>query len=135
MFNSLKHFNVCQPGVLSCDLALYLKYFIMEEKWFTYSVLNRHIKQFRYSGSDSLTKPCEVNPQSTTLLGQAIQDWNFLRPLLVIIVDRVQDTEDAVWQLSLQLSQVSYLDVIIQEYLESRDLLFPGHKLRPKHQT
>lgn len=53
VFNALKSFHVCQPGlppclghdifegILSNDLALYLKYFIKKKKWFTYKLLNR----------------------------------------------------------------------------------------------
>lgn len=65
----------------------------------------------------------------------------------LIIGDKVQDTADEVWQLTLQLkdivelicaqkisvSQVAYLDVLIQEYLEFRKVLFPETTLKPKH--
>lgn len=68
-----------------------------------------------------------------------------LLPLL--IGDMAQDPQDDVWQLTLQLKdivdlicaqqiskpQVAYLDVLIQEYLETRKALFPDIKLRPKH--
>ncbi len=159
VFNSLKYFNVCLPGlppclghdifkgVLSYDVALYLKYFIKKKTWFTYSILNRRIKQFKYCGSDASTKPCEVSPHGVKLSGQAVQNWNFLRLLPLIIGDRVKDTADDVWQLTLQLKdivdmicaqkisvpQVAYLDVLIQEYLESRKTLFPETGLKPKH--
>lgn len=158
VFNALKAFHVCQPGlppclghdifegVLSYDVALYLKYFIKKKKWFTYTLLNRRISQFKYKGSDALTKPCTVN-EGPKLSGQAIQNWNFLRLLPVLIGDKVQSPEDEVWQLILQLkdivdlicaqrisvSQVAYLDIIIQEYLESRKCLFPECTLKPKH--
>nr|XP_055039672.1 uncharacterized protein LOC129427310 isoform X2 [Misgurnus anguillicaudatus]XP_055039673.1 uncharacterized protein LOC129427310 isoform X2 [Misgurnus anguillicaudatus] len=158
VFSSLKNFKVCQPGlppclghdvfegVLSYDVVLYLKYFV-KKKWFTYPVLNRRICQFKYSGSDALSKPCEVSPHGLKLAGQAIQNWNFLRLLPVILSDRVLDPADEVWQLTLQLkeivelicaqkisvSQVAYLDVLIQEYLESRKAAFPEVNLRPKH--
>ncbi|KAK0152047.1 hypothetical protein N1851_006573 [Merluccius polli] len=106
-------------GVLSYDVALYLKYFIKKNKWFTYS----------YKGSDALTKPSAVNSEGSKLSGQAIQNWNLLRLLPVLIGDKVQNPEDDVWQLTLQLkdivdmicaqnislSQVAYLDIIIQE--------------------
>lgn len=74
VFNNLETFHVCQPflspclghdlfeGIVSYDVALFLKYFIKTKKWFTYSILNRRIKQFKYKGSDALTKPCSVNP-------------------------------------------------------------------------
>lgn len=132
-----KTFHVCQPcfppcvghdiseGVLAYDSALYLKCFI--KKWLTCALLNRRIKQFKYKGADALTKPCAVNPDLTKLSGQAIQNWNFLRLLPVIIGDKVQNPKDDVWQLMLQLkgivemicaqnislSQVAYLDIII----------------------
>lgn len=159
VFNTLKAFHVCQPGlppclghdvfegVLSYDVALFLKYFIKKKKWLTYSLLNRRIKQFKYKGSDALTKPSTVHADANKLTGQAIQDRNFLRLLPVLIADKIQNAEDDVWQLTLQLkdivdmicaqkisvAQVAYLDVIIQEYLESRKLLFPDSPLKPKH--
>ena len=72
---------------------------------------------------------------------------NLLRLLPVLIGDKVQNPEDDVWQLTLQLkdivdmicaqrisfSQVAYLDIIIQEYLDSRKYLFPEGSLKPKH--
>lgn len=65
----------------------------------------------------------------------------------MLIGDKVSNAEDDVWQLVLQLkdivdlvcaqkislSQVAYLDIMIQEYLESRKSLFPGTPLKPKH--
>lgn len=73
------------------------------------------------------------------LSGQANQNWNFLRLLPVLIGNKMQNPEDDVWQLTLQLkdivdmncaqkissSQVAYLDIVIQEYLESIKCLFP----------
>uniref|UniRef100_A0A096MAD3 Uncharacterized protein n=1 Tax=Poecilia formosa TaxID=48698 RepID=A0A096MAD3_POEFO len=148
IFNSLKYFYVHLPGLPPClghdlfegivsyDLALYLKYFIKKKGWFTYSTLNRHIKQFKYCDSDASSKPCEVTYNAAKLSGQAMQNWNLLRLLPLIIGDKVQDTADDVWQLTLQLkdtvelicaqkislAQIAYLDVVIQEYLETRKL-------------
>lgn len=128
-------------------MALYLKYFIKKRHWLTYSVLNRRIKQFKYKSTDALTKPCAVNSEVSKLSGQAVQNWNFLRLLPVLIGDKVENSEDEVWQLTLQLkdivdlicaqkissSQVAYLDILIQEYLELRKSLFPESPLKPKH--
>ncbi len=95
IFNALESFYVSQPGlppclghdlfegVLSYDLTLYLKNIIKKKKWFTYSLLNRRIKQLKYKGSEALTKPCAVNPDSAKLSGQAIQNRNLLRLLPV----------------------------------------------------
>lgn len=109
--------------------------------------MNRRIKQFKYCASDASAKPCEVNPQAAKVPGNAIQNWNFLRLLPLIIGDQVKDTADDVWQLTLQLKdivdlicaqkisvpQIAYLDVLIQEYLDSRKALFPETNLKPKH--
>lgn len=159
VFNTLKSFHVSQPGlppclghdlfegVLSYDLALYLKDMIKKKKWFTYSLLNRRIKQFKYKGSDALKKPCTVNPDGVKLSAQAIQNWNLLRLLPVLIGDKIQNHEDEVWQLALHLkdivelicaqkislSQIAYVDILIKEYLELRKLMFPESKLKPKH--
>lgn len=124
-----------------------MKYFIKKKKWLTFTLLNRRIKQFKYKGSDALTKPSAVNSEASKLSGQAIQNWHFLRLLPVLIGDKVQNPEDDVWQLTLQLkdivdmicaqkisvSQVAYLHIIIQEYLESRKCLFPECPLKPKY--
>lgn len=109
--------------------------------------MNRRIKQFKYSASDALSKPCAVNSNGVKLSGQAIQNWNFLRLLPVIMGDKVKEPMDDVWQLTLQLKdivemicaqrislpEVAYLDVLIQEYLACRSSLFPGQRLKPKH--
>lgn len=89
--------------ILSYDLTLFLKYFIKQKKWFTYSLLNRRIKQFKYSVSGALSKPCDVSSNGVKLSGQAIQNWNFLRLLPVIVCDRVKEPLDDAWKLTLQL--------------------------------
>lgn len=67
--------------------------------------------------------------------------------LLLITHNWVKDTADDEWLLTLQLKdivdmicaqkislpQVAYLDVLIQEYLESRKALFYESSLKPKH--
>lgn len=40
-------------GVLSFDVVFCLKYSISKMKWFTYTVLNRRIKQFKYKATDA----------------------------------------------------------------------------------
>ena len=101
VFNSLKHYDVCLPGlppclghdlferVLSYHVALYLRYLVKKKKWFTYSILNRSIKQFKYTTTDVSPKLCEVSPKALRLSGHAIQNWNCLRLLPLIIGDRI----------------------------------------------
>lgn len=118
VFNDVPSFHVCQPGlppclghdifegVLSYDLGLYLNYFIKTKKWFTYTLLNRRIKQFQFKGSDALSKPCTVQSGALKLSGNAVQNWNFLRLLPVLIGDKVQNADDDVWQLTLLLKDI-----------------------------
>lgn len=127
-------------GILSYYLALYLKYFIKQKKWFTYLVLNKYIKQFKYNASDALSNPCAVSSNGVKLYCQAIQNWNFLRLLPVIMGDQVKEPMDDVWQLTLQLKDiveiicvqrislavVGYLDILMQEYIACRLSLCTG---------
>lgn len=81
VFNSLTFFHVCQPGLPPCighdlfegvvasDLAIYLIHFVKVKKFFTYSQLNRRIKQFSYQGSDGSSKPAEVSEKGVKLGG------------------------------------------------------------------
>ncbi|KAL0185508.1 hypothetical protein M9458_021205, partial [Cirrhinus mrigala] len=79
--------------------------------------------------------------------GQATENWCLLRLLPVIIGEKIEDTEDPVWQLVVQLKevvelicaptisepQIALLNVQIRDYLEARKEMFPAHKLKPKH--
>ena len=59
--------------------------------------------------------------------------------------DRIEDADNAVWQLvlllrdsvetppSLSESQIAYMKVLTEEYVETRQDLFPHSNLRPKH--
>lgn len=158
VFNSMKYFHVCQPGLPPCnghdlfegvvahDLAIYLRYFIKVKHWFTYSQLNRRITQFAYKDSDSASSLCQVNEKANKIGGQAAENWCLLRLLPVIIGDKV-DPDDQVWQLvitlkelvelvcapSISTAQVAYLNVIVVEYLEIRKDIFPTDHLKPKH--
>lgn len=159
LFNCLQYFHVCQPGLPPCighdvfegvvayDLYIYLRHFIKEKKWMTFQQLNRRIRQFMYLGSDGSSVPSDVVKRGKKIGGQAIQNWCLLRLLPIIIGDKIKDTQDQVWQLLIMLkkvvelvcspkisaAQVSFLQVHIQEYLETRKHLFPSDKLKPKH--
>lgn len=91
VFNTLKYFHVCQPGLPPClghdlfegiasfDLALYINHLVKVDKMFSFVELNRRINQFKYLGKDANDKPCEVNPDGGKLGGHAVQNWCFLR--------------------------------------------------------
>ncbi|XP_071847349.1 uncharacterized protein [Apostichopus japonicus] len=160
-FNVMKSFHVCGPGlppclahdlfegVVSYDLHLFLMFFIRSKKWFSIDLLNKRIHDFKYKGKDSFDKPTKVkgNYTSEKLSGHAVQNWNFLRLLPVIIVDKIEDYTDEVWQTVLTLrevvelvcapkiskKQLQYLQDLIHIYLQSRQRLFPNKRIRPKH--
>lgn len=159
IFNELQYYHVCNPGLPPClghdlfegvvyyDLAIFIHYMVKVKKWFTYAILNQIIVKFKYRGSDANNKPGTVNEQGSKLGGHAVQNWCLLRLLPVLVGSKISDNSDPVWQLILllrtivelvcapeiTLSQVAYLRVIIDEYLEKRFELFPLNNLRPKH--
>ncbi len=65
VFNGLRYFHVCQPGLPPClghdifegvasyDLALYINRLVTVEKLFTYQELNRRINHLTYLGNDA----------------------------------------------------------------------------------
>lgn len=134
-------------GVVAYDLVIYIKYFVKVKKFFTYSQLNRRIRQFSYHASDAASTPSEVSEKGDKIGGKASENWSLLRLLPIIIGEKITDTDDPIWQLTVQLkelvqlicapkishSQVALLNVLIVEYLETRKEMFPDHKLKPKH--
>ena len=119
VFNTLKYFHVCQPGlppclghdlfegIVSSDLALYIIHLVKVDKMFSYLELVRRIYLFKYLGRDANDKPCEVNQEGVKLGGHAVQNWCLLRILPVLIGDKVKNPGDnKVWQLVLQLREV-----------------------------
>ena len=134
-------------GIVAYDLAIYIKYFVKVKKFFTYSQLNRRIAQFSYQGSDAASTPSVVVEKGVKIGGQAAENWSLLRLLPIIIGEKIPDTDDPVWQLTVQLkeivelicaptislSQVALLNVLIVEYLETRKEMFPDQKLKSKH--
>jgi hypothetical protein len=158
-FNDLSYFHVCQPGLPPClghdlfegivnyDVAIFLQNLIKVKKWLTYEDINRRISGFKYLGADASSQPCVVNCQGTKLGGQAAENWCLIRLLPVIIHEKVKDANDPVWQVLLLLrdivelicapkiseADVCYLNLLIDEYLQSRQDLFPECGLKPKH--
>ena len=158
-FNSLKYYHVANAGLPHClghdilegigtyDVALILKHLINSERWFTYEELNQRLMTFHYLGTDTRSKPCQVNVNGDKLGGQAVQNWSLLRLLPVIIHDRIKNPGDPFWQQFLLLhdivelicspeiqdSGVAYLAVLTDEYLEQRKANFPNERLKPKH--
>ncbi|XP_031780303.1 uncharacterized protein LOC100679989 isoform X1 [Nasonia vitripennis] len=158
VFNQLQYYHVCSPGLPPCighdlfegiityDLRLFIDYLI-QQKWFTLQQLNSRIDKFPYSIEDRQDKPCTLSLNSEKITGGAVQIWNFLYILPLLIEDKIKDAEDNVWQLLIILTEIveivcsstihvtylPYLDSLICEYLCTRENLFPDTKMRPKH--
>lgn len=118
VLNSLRYFQVCSPGLPPClghdlfegtvsyDLKVYLRYFVKNKKCFSYTQLNRRIRQFKYQGSDASSAPTEASSTGNKTGGQATENWCLLRLLPVIIVEKIADTEDTVWRLVILLKKI-----------------------------
>ena len=158
-FNELEFFHVCSPGlppclghdlfegVVSFDLALFLKYFVSKMKWFTFQHFNRLLSKFKCLGSDAGNKPAPIKVNGERLGGHAVQNWCFIRILPIVVGHRIKDLENPVWRLCLllqeiveivcaqkiSLAQVAYLRCLIEEYLEGRNSIFPDVTMKPKH--
>ncbi|KAI4879969.1 hypothetical protein NFI96_025844 [Prochilodus magdalenae] len=108
-------------GVLSCDVALYLKYFIKKKKWLTYSLLNRRIKQFKYKGSDALTKPCAVNSEVSKLSEMTNLEQTFLRTAITEVLPDLPEVSKDILEETLQSLGVETYDDL--QFIEEADLL------------
>ncbi|XDV19312.1 hypothetical protein PO909_024803 [Leuciscus waleckii] len=124
IFNRLKHFHVCQPGlppclghdlfegIVSADLAMYIKNLVSVGKHFSYVQLNRSISQLKFHGSDASSRPCEVKSDGLNLGGSAAQNWCLLRllPILVALNSEIE----LICAPKIHVNQVAYLKIIIR---------------------
>lgn len=159
IFNELKHFHVCQPGlppclghdlfegVISFDLFLFVKRLVEEKHISSIDVVNRKIANFKLGSSDSSDKPCEINAKGSKLSGHAVQNWTFLRLFPIIFWDVFKSQESKILDLvtllhriteivcapSVTIQQICFLQDLIEDYLEARVEAFPDVSLRPKH--
>lgn len=155
VFNQLNFFHVCTPGLPPCIgynifegvVAYDIPIFIKTKLWFTYKQLNTAIANFPYKGEDARNKPSTISPNSDKLSGHAIQNWTLLRFLGMYLRYKIRDPSNAVWELicilqdivilicsaKISVTQIAYLDVLIQDYLHHRHTLFPTLHLCPKH--
>lgn len=158
VFHKLEKLNVCDPslpscighdlfidGVVDCDLASMIRYFVNDKKWFSYKYLKKRIRDFKCKANDSRNRPAEINKGGNRLGGHAVQNWCLLRILPFLIGEKIVDTSDPVWQLYLLLkaivetqcapalstSQISELQEMLDEYMMKRKIL--RNKYKPKH--
>lgn len=155
--NRLNHYHVCSSdlppclghdlfkGIIAYDLKLLIDYFI-KNKWFTIQLLNDRINSFRYSQDDLKDKPCIIPKSGYRVLGGACQVCTSLKLFPLTIFDKVDDVHDDAWKCVLLLNEiveivcapvvhvsyVSYLKLIIDEYILLRSTIF-NEPLHPKH--
>lgn len=158
VFDKLK-LNICDPslpnclghdlfidGVVDCDLASMIKYFVKTKNWFSYKLLNQRIKAFKCKLNDSGNKPAAcLRNKKKKLGGHAVQNWTLLRLLPLLIGDKIDDPSDSIWQLYLLLKricelacapaltkdQISILRGMLDDYMKLRKPL--KNKYKPKH--
>lgn len=89
-----------------------------------------------------------VRADGKKLGGSTAQNWCLLRLLPILVGTCIKNLlEDQVWQLCLKLreiveivcapkihtNQIAYLKLLVEEYLESRAIVFSDEPLKPKH--
>lgn len=158
IFNELSTFHVCQAGLPPClahdlfecviayHVPLLLKCFI-EAKFLTVDTLNHKIRTFQLQHSDGNVRPAALSVQMKRLSGSASQNWCFLRILPLLIAEFIEEKNSDLYQLllllhqivefivapSISISQIAYMKILIEDYLDKRQKLFPHKPLRPKH--
>lgn len=115
VFNKLSYFHVCNSGLPPClahdlfegvvdyDMAMCLQHLVKKEKWFTYQLLNDRLQSFPSEGGN---KPNVISNKGTKLGGHAAENRWLLRLLPVLVNDKIENADNAVWQLVLLLREV-----------------------------
>ncbi|KAK3921010.1 Transcriptional repressor protein YY1 [Frankliniella fusca] len=158
VFNTLENYHVCLPGLSPClahdwtegiityDLALFIKYFV-DKQWISYESLKSRIEAFKYSTIDVQDKPVPPCDGAKKLVGGAWQIWTLLRLLPLLIGDKIQTVNDPVWLAVLRLIEImeiitapvihksflGQLQYLINDFLSLRVSTFPSVPIRPKH--
>lgn len=159
IFNKLKSFHVCSPGLSPClghdiaegvaayDLQLFTNYFVKTKKWFSYDYLQKRMDSFKYSSSDNRDQPVCPTEKGKKVPGGAWQVITFLRLYPLFVGHKIQDPTDNVWTALLKLTEiveitvapdihvsfVAHLQAVINDYLSLRVACFPLHPLKCKH--
>jgi len=154
IFNDLRLFHVCNPGLPPCiahdlfegfvayDLPIFLRYFI-KKKLITVDVINKRIECFPLLGSDSNVRPAPLSKKLDRLSGSASQNWCLLRLIPLLLCNAVYSADEVYQALLLMRRMVKYIvapavsfgqvacmKVTVEDYLERRHFLFPDIKLR-----
>jgi hypothetical protein len=93
VFHYLPFYHVCNPGLPPCIghdvfediMQLYLAYLVDVNKWFTYASKNGKSQMFVCRGAEARDRPAVLTVQTGTVVGHAVQVWNLIRFLLVLI--------------------------------------------------
>jgi hypothetical protein len=135
-------------GVFCFDTLKVLAVFIIEKKYFNIQFFHRRVNAFPYKKNEN--KPCLDITESFLkndgkLKMSASECLTLARNLPLLIGDRVP-VDDEHWKLLVLLNKIlaiiicdsfvsgteNYLELLIKEYLELLEYLFPG-SIKPKH--
>ena len=155
--NKLKYFHAATnfvqdvmhdvfEGVMAYDLPLICQRLIAE-KFFSLSMMNHRLQTFDYGYYDVTNKPPTISSVNVEMMPfDAAQMWCFCRVLAITVGDLVSE-DDTCWHFYLLLRQIvdilvapvisdgdlHTVRVLISEYLELHQLLFPEQTLKNKH--
>jgi len=132
-------------GVVPLEMALVLKHLI-SSNYIDLTTFNRVITTWRYGPLDKQNKPVQISDGGDRIRQNSGRMWCLLR-LLPLMIGPSVPQEDEHWKFLLELKQIcemvfayklteshlSYLEIKIQDHLNSFKDLFPSRRLLPKH--
>ena len=137
-------------GIVPYEIALCLKHFITQG-FFSLEYLNKKITSFEYEHHDRVNRPQVISanyadPHKLSVGGNASENRTLIRLFPLLVGDKIP-YGDPVWELLLALREiveilfapkvqkdmVTVMEVKIGEHKELFKMLFPHHKLKPKH--
>lgn len=159
VFNSLKYFHATEnyavdvmhdifEGILKYEIALILKRFIYEDKYFSLEQLNERIAAFDFGLYEHINKPQEISYESIKKdnLKYSASEMMWLARYLPLFIGDLIPKENSTWELFLLLKQIIYislLEVVDKQSVKTLKILISEHHnlyinhfklpLKPKH--
>lgn len=155
-FNALNFFHVSTglppciahdlyEGVIPLDLCLAIHHFV-NHNWFTYDYFNITSARLAKKLKLNVNFP-EIKYNSKKISGHAMQNFYQLTLLPLVMIGKIKDANDSVLEMILLLleitqivsshmitiTQIIYIEGLIDRYLELRISLFPSNRLIRKH--
>lgn len=138
----------CLEGLCKYDMKLVVGS-LLQSDYFTLEKFNGLVQAFSYGLHDLKNRPgvlTENALRADMLSFQAAETWCFTR-VVSLAVGKLVPQEDNAWLFylklrnildivfapSIMLDELAHLEVLIEEYLQMRNEIFPGHTLKNKH--